>query len=112
MAEHSENIKTLLELIKENPGLPILPMVDSEICGDGCGRWSGTWGIARVDRYVVADIGWESRIIFESDGDVLDALERYLTDDEFERLPDDETEWQEVYDGLPWIKAIIVNIDV
>lgn len=112
MAEHSENIKTLLELIKENPGLPILPMVDSEICGDGYGRWSGTWGIAMVDRYVVADNEWESRIIFESDGDVLYALERYLTDDEFERLPDDETEWKKVYDGLPWIKAIIVNIDV
>lgn len=112
MAEHNENIKTLLELIKENPELPIVPMVDAEIVGDDYGRWSGTWGIAEVDRYVVADNGWESRIIFESDGDVLEALEKYLTNDEFEKLPDDEAEWQKVYDGLPWIKAIIVNIDV
>lgn len=112
MVEHNENIKTLLELIKENPELPIVPMVDAEIVGDGYGRWSGTWGKAMVDRYVIADIGWEARIIFESDGDVLEALEKYLTDDEFERLSDDEAEWQKIYDGLPWIKAIIVNIDV
>lgn len=112
MTDHSENIKTLLELIKENPELPIVPMVDAEIVEDGYGRWSGTWGIAEVDRYVVTDNGWETRIIFESDGDVLEALEKYLTNDEFEKLPDDEAEWQKVYDSLPWIKAIIVNIDV
>ena len=111
MTEHNDNIKTLLEIIEKNPELSIVPMVDSEIVGDGCGRWSGTWGKARVDRYVVADNGWESKIIFESDGDLLEALEMYLTDDEFERLPDDEAEWQKVYDELPWIKAIIVNID-
>lgn len=112
MTEHSENIKSLLELIKENPELPIVPMVDAEIVGNEYGRWSGTWGKAMVDRYVVADIGWETRIIFESDGDVLEALEKYLTNDEFERLSDDEAEWQKVYDSLPWTKAIIVNIDV
>lgn len=112
MTEHSENIKTLLELIKENPELPIVPMVDSEIVGDGCGRWNGSWGTTRIDRYLTTKDDWEPQIIFESDEDVAEALEKYLTDDEFERLPDDETEWQKVYDGLPWIKAIIVNIDV
>lgn len=112
MTEHNENIKTLLELIKENPKLPIVPMVDSEICGDGYGRWSGAWGAARVDKYIVADIGWDSRIIFESDGDILETLEGYLTDDEFEKLPDNETELQKAYDNLPWIKAIIVDINV
>ena len=112
MTEHNENIKTLLELIKENPELPIVPMVDAEIVGDGYGRWSGAWGMARVDKYVVADIGWETRIIFESDGDVLEALEKYLTNDEFEKLPNNEAELQKVYDNLPWIKAIIVDINV
>ncbi|MBD5112106.1 MAG: hypothetical protein HDT42_06155 [Ruminococcaceae bacterium] len=112
MAEHSKNIKTLLELIKENPELPILPMVDSEIVGDGYGRWSGTWGAARVDRYLTTNDDWEPQIILERDYEMLEVLERYMTDDEFERLPDDETEWRKVYDSLPWTKAIIVNIDV
>lgn len=29
-----KNTKELLELIKENPDLPILPMVNYEVCGD------------------------------------------------------------------------------
>lgn len=109
----NKNINALLQLIQENPKLPIVPMVDSEIVGEeGFGRWSGTWGAARIDRYLVTKDDWEPQIIFESDDTVLEVLEKYLTDDEFERLPDDEAEWQKVYDSLPWIRAIIVNIDV
>ena len=40
-----EYINGLLELVKQNPDLPILPMVDSEIVGDdGYCRWMGSWG--------------------------------------------------------------------
>lgn len=34
----NNNINKLLELVKENPNLPIIPMVNYEIC-DGCVRF-------------------------------------------------------------------------
>ena len=45
----NENTKNLLELIQQNPDLPIVPMVDAEIVnGDDWGRWMGSFGAARV----------------------------------------------------------------
>lgn len=45
-----QNIKHLLELISTNPGLPIMPMVDSEIVADDChGWWVGGWGNASIE---------------------------------------------------------------
>ncbi len=35
----NENVKKLLELVKANPDLPIVPMVDAEICGDDYGTY-------------------------------------------------------------------------
>ena len=43
-----ENIGKLLDLIKQNPELPILPMVDSEIVADDyCAYWAASWGCLR-----------------------------------------------------------------
>ena len=39
-----ENREELFRLIKENPELPIVPMVDAEIVADDCGYWIGAWG--------------------------------------------------------------------
>lgn len=33
-----------------------------------------------------------------------------LSDDEYERLPETESECRPIYDALPWTKEIIVNI--
>ena len=49
--------------------------------------------------------------LFKSDDDVFDTLERFLSDDEFYRLPDVESECRKIYDALPWKKAIIVYIE-
>ena len=38
-----ENITSLLELMKENPDLPIVPVVSGEIAGDDCGYWMADW---------------------------------------------------------------------
>ena len=40
--------ENLLQLIKENPDLPIVPMVDQEIVADDCCTWwIGKWGKSR-----------------------------------------------------------------
>lgn len=38
------NIDKLIELIKENHELPVIPMVDGEIPGDERGYWIADWG--------------------------------------------------------------------
>lgn len=102
-----KNLEELFKLMRENPDLPVVPMVDGEIPGDDCGYWMGAWGTAKLDEYLVAS----DRVIFKSDDDVFDTLERFLSDDEFYRLPDVESECQKFYDALPWEKAIIVYIE-
>lgn len=107
----NEKITELLRLIKENPDLPILPMVDGEICaGDDYGYWNGSWGTARVDEFLISK--HNGSIHFKSDDDVFDVLERNLTDEEFEKLPETESECRPYFDALPWKKAIIVFIEM
>lgn len=105
MTEH-ENREKLFQLMRENPELPVIPMVDGEIPGDDCGYWLGAWGAAELDEYLVGS----DRVIFKSDDDVFDALERFLHRDEYDRLPDVESEGRKIYDALPWKKAIVVYI--
>ena len=94
-----QNREELFRLMRENPDLPVVPMVDGEICGDDSGYWCGAWGHASVDY-----------MAFKSWDDVFDTLEKYLTDEEFEKLPESESECRAHYDALPWTKAIIVYI--
>ena len=105
-----KNREELLRLIRENPDLPVVPMVDGDIPGDCGGYWLGAWGRAEVDEYLISEIA--ERVFFKSDDDVLDVLERHLSDEEFEALPESEEECRPYYDKLPWIKAIIVFINM
>lgn len=104
----NDKIKELLDLIQANPDLPVVPMVDGKISEDDCGYWLGAWGRACVDEYLVAKR--TNRIVCRSDDEVFYALYLHLSHDEYDRLPDTESECRPIYDALPWIKAIIVYI--
>ena len=53
----NENIKRLIELIKENPDLPVVPFVDEEVvCRDeGFAWWMGSFGKSEVGEYTSYD---------------------------------------------------------
>lgn len=102
-------IEHFLKLIKENPDLPIIPMVNGEVTDGEGSYWIGQWGYAQVDEYIFATR--YGKMLFKSDDDVFDALECYLTDEELELLPETESECRPFYDKLPWKKAIIVYIE-
>lgn len=109
--KQKENISILLDLIKDNPELEILPMVATEcVFSDDYNYWMAEWGEARVDEYCHSD----ERIYFKSiNYDEL--IEEYvdktiepqgiLTEEEFYQLAKDKI------DGLDWIKAIVVHIN-
>lgn len=108
-----KNREELFKLMRENPELPVMAMVDSELCGDDFGRYAGAWGSATIDEYIVCTrYAWAGQILFKSDDDVFDVLEKFLSPEEFEKLPETETECRPYYDALPWIKAIIVDINL
>lgn len=109
--KEKQNREELFRLMRENPDLPIIPMVAEEICEEGYAYGMGELGWSSIDEYILAN-RYDDRILFKSDGDVLDVLERYLSEEEFDKLSEDETEWQEIYDGLPWTMAIVVYIKV
>lgn len=100
------HLAQLLDLMKENPHLPVVPMVQSEIvCDDSFAYWMGRWGSARVDLYLVTD----SRILFKGDDDIYDSLLHIMDADKLDNMTMEEM--VKAYDDLPWKKAIIVYID-
>ena len=46
-------IEEFFNMIKENPTLPIVPMVDGDVVGDDCGRWMGSFGHSYVGEYAI-----------------------------------------------------------
>ncbi len=106
-----ENREELFRLMRENPELPVVPMVDSEIvCDDGYARWRGAFGSAHVGQYIIS----EECIHFRDDTD-WGEIEETLTDgqityEEYEAAT--EAEAMAIYAALPWIEAIIVDIDL
>lgn len=75
-----ENVQSLLDLIKENPELKILPMIDAEIVSDDTyGWWAGSFGKAEIDHI------WNNgeRIYFKS------GAEEDLIEKEFDLIYDE-----------------------
>lgn len=110
--EMKEKLQKFLNLVAENPDLQVVPMVDGEICGDDYACYMGEWGDAYIDEYIMCS-GWAfgGAILFKSLDDMEDVFEKYLTHEEYEKLPEDEFQRTEIYNNLPWKKAIIVNIN-
>lgn len=96
----------LLDLIKQNPTLPIIPMVEQEVVGDDSfGYWMGSWGHASVDRYY----NGEERIYFYDERDMEDLLAEVKGWDWLDTSSEEED--LKAYRELPWKKAIIVHIN-
>ena len=111
--EHEYISRTeLFKLMQRNPDLPVVPMIDGEVCGDDdYARYIGSWGKSYITEYIV---GEETVYFRESNPDMCE-VEDVLTDcfvsyDDLECMPDEEA--KAAYDCLPWIKAILVNIDL
>ncbi len=99
----------LFKLMQENPDFPVVPMVDYEIVAEDSGRWLGAWGSSYIGEYLVG----EERVCFREDDDpseIQRTLEEELGYEAYEAMSEEEE--KAAYAGLPWIKAIIVDIDL
>ncbi|QIW88779.1 hypothetical protein P59_182 [Bacillus phage P59] len=104
------NIDQLLQLVKENPDLEIVPMVNYEVCAsDDFSSWMGGWGKAEVEEVYHSD----ERIYFRSQDEdeiaeqIYDNLELgdpKWTEEDLCRITDEKLK------EIPWEKVIVVNI--
>lgn len=105
-------INDLIKLMQENPDLPIIPMVDSEVVCDDSGYWMGAWGHCKVTEYYLG----RERIHFKDEDDeewVLGDLVGgwYCHDPQGRDIYDlSDEEWNELYQSVPWTKCIVVYI--
>lgn len=104
-----ERVESLVAIIRENPDLPVLPLVAYEtVSDDGYDRYGGRLGECYVDEFYV--IG--ERIFLKHPGDwdeVEDVLVLEYGRDKFEDM--DDFEAIRAYDELPWTRAIILDIN-
>lgn len=99
--------RELFELIRDNPDLPIVAYVDSEIVADeGYSRWIGSWGSSHIIEYVMVEMYNDYREMVCKDD--TESYENFL----YDTTEMTEQEIQEHINGLEWIKAIAVNIDL
>ena len=112
LKEH-ENITILLDLVKNNPELEVVPMVDTYCAGDDSySWWLAKWGRACIDEYYISD-----EHVYRKSHDFDDLVEKFI-DDNFDEMPyknmsDDKFEKiaENIVDNYKWEKAIMVFID-
>lgn len=52
--KQSEKLAQLLELMKANPELPVIPCVDGDVVGgDEYYCWLGSWGESAVQEFII-----------------------------------------------------------
>lgn len=110
LEEQKENFQGLLQLITENPDLPIVPEVNSElVAGDEFDWWIGSWGKASLEE-IYTD---EERVYIRSRD------EETLIDFAFDRLVNEAKTDEEAYElakkeveGYDWKKVIAVRIEL
>ena len=110
LEKQKQNVNYLLELIKDNPDLPIVPLVATEcVHDDSYGYWLNKWGSAEIDEYYVQDGRFYLSDDFEElvDEWIDNNFQEYLdlTQEDLEDLAVEEVK---KYD---WIKAIVVRIE-
>lgn len=98
-----KSTEKLFKLMQENPKLPVVPMVDSDVAA------GYAWNIGRleeveIDEYLIAD----GNVYTKSEDDIQEVLEAAYGSLKAGRMEEEEAE--KAYQQLPWIKAIMLHI--
>lgn len=114
--EKKTNTEKLLQLIRENPDLPVVPMVNEEVVADDSHSWwLANFGMCSIDSYYSDD----ERVWLKAD-DEEDLLDMWA-DEHYEELKDlsnaeaekvVNSRGKEWFENLPWVKAIMVYIEL
>ena len=105
----NENIKHLIQLMEENPDLPVIPMVGQDIVADCTGEWVAHFGKAEIKKMCI----YGEKVIFREWKNAIKTVEAL----ELEGLTEGRTREESIeklngyLDELEWLEAIIVHIE-
>ena len=105
----NENIKHLIQLMEENPDLPVIPMVGQDIVADCTGEWIANFGKAEVKKMCI----YGEKVVFREWKNAIKTVEAL----ELEGLTEGRTREESIenlngyLDELDWLEAIIVHIE-
>lgn len=104
-----ENITELLRLVKENPDLPILPLVDGDIVvGGEYGWWLGAFGRCYIDEYIIDEWYGDGCVRLKSDGGE-DAIIEGMAEIKYDGTEADYDRAEAELKTM-WQRAIFINI--
>jgi len=92
--------------ILENPSLPLVFSVDSEVVGDDSGSWVAHGYSVQVTEYVIYDDGDMGRFYVKEDIDELIEQIAERQDKEDYEIAGIEAR------NMDWVKAIIIGVDI
>lgn len=103
-----DNFEELMKLIQENPELPVVPMVEYEVCGgDECAWWEGKFGTAKIDEVFSRD-----EFIYIKSKDREKLIEEVLDETVISFVPTTPEEHAEkIVNSYDWEKVILVYIN-
>jgi hypothetical protein len=105
-------LNTLIQLITENPDLPVIPMVDTEVvCGDEYGYWMASFGDCTIREFAVDEWYGDGIIKYRDEPDAEDNLIEAIAEGKYDGTDEDYTKAKEEAEKL-WTKAIIVKIEL
>lgn len=108
----NDNIKHLIQLMDENPDLPVIPMVGQDIVADCTGEWVADFGKAEIKKMCI----YGENVIFRGKEDAIKtvkALERegLIVRETGEKREESISVINDCIDNLEWLEAIIVHIE-
>ena len=105
----NDNIKHLIQLMDENPDLPVIPMVGQDIVADCTGEWIANFGKVEVKKMCI----YGEKVVFREEKNAIKTVEAL----ELEGLTEVRTREESLeklngyLDELEWFEAIIVHIE-
>jgi len=105
----NDNIKTLIQLIDEHPGLPVIPMVGQDIVADCTGEWVAYFGKAEIKKMCI----YGEKVVFREEKNAIKTVEALELEGLTEgRAREESLEKLNGYlDELEWLEVIIVHVE-
>ena len=105
----NDNIKHLIQLMDENPDLPVIPMVGQDIVADCTGEWVAYFGKAEVKKMCI----YGEKVVFREEKNAIKTVEALELEGLTEgRAREESLEKLNGYlDELEWLEVIIVHIE-
>lgn len=109
MLKRNEMTSKLLQLVAENPELPIVPMVFYEVVGGDCGDWIGKVIDVKIREYAIDEWEGDGSVRFRDDFGAEEILIESIAELKYDGTDEDYKKAKEEAAAL-WEKAIIVYI--